>query len=188
MEAVPPLDGTRPYQQIPFQYSLHIQSEKDGPVIHKEFLADPSGDARLSFTLSLLQDLSIPGTVVAYNAGFEMRILKNLAVDFPQVAGGIEKLLSNVADLMMPFRNKHYYHPEFKGSYSIKEVLPVLVPELSYQSLQVRDGAMAGMAWLQCRQSTDNNEIASLRKSLLEYCRMDTLAMVKILEKLFSLV
>jgi len=188
MNAVPEYDGTRPYQQIPFQYSLHLQKDHTSDVVHFEFLAEPGADPRKAFIESLLSHFSEKGTLVAYNAAFEMTVLKKLAFSFPEYASSIELLLSNVVDLMQPFRSKSYYHPEFKGSYSIKQVLPVLVPELSYNTLNVKDGTMAGTAFAMLKEVTDPVVAASLRKDLLEYCRMDTWAMVKILEKMRTLL
>jgi hypothetical protein len=188
MMAVPEYDGTNPYQKFPFQYSLHVLRDEKLEAEHFEFLAQSTGDPRKTFTESLLSHVGKAGSIVAYNSSFESGVMKSLAIDFPEYVSAIEALLPNVVDLMQPFRTKNYYHPEFKGSYSIKQVLPVLVPELSYENLNVRDGTMAGIAFAQLKNETDSQVIVKLRKDLLEYCKMDTWAMVKILEKLKLLV
>ncbi|MBM4387759.1 MAG: DUF2779 domain-containing protein, partial [Deltaproteobacteria bacterium] len=103
---------------------------------------------------------------------------------FPEQKKRIDRIVKNTRDLIVPFRNKDIYYPEFNGSYSLKAVLPALIPEMRYDALEVQDGEMASNAYLRMRKSGDSAEIASIRKALLEYCRLDTLAMVKILEKM----
>jgi hypothetical protein len=185
--AVPEFDGTRPYQQLPFQYSLHVSDDGIG-ITHHEFLADPHSDPRRHFAEALLDHLGGRGTIVAYNAAFEKSVLKKLVEQLPNFADDIQPLLEDFADLMQPFRSRNYYHPEFKGSYSIKEVLPVLVPDLNYATLNIRNGGMAGEAYALLRDTTDPAEAAQLRSDLLAYCKMDTWAMVRILGKLRELV
>jgi len=185
--AVPLFDNSKPYQQIPFQYSIHLKKKKDKDLKHFEFLAEPGEDPRLKFIESLLQVIKGKGDVLVYNKAFEITRLKEIARDFPQFADEIEKLILRIKDLMVPFQKKYYYSPEMKGSYSIKAVLPALVPELSYDELEINDGGLSSIAYESLQTETDLMFIAEIKAQLLEYCKLDTLAMVKILEKLEQL-
>ena len=183
MPAIPEFDESRPYQQIPTQYSLHIQTTKESELLHTEFLGDGQTDPRESLIKELLASLGKEGSIIVWNQTFEISRLKELARDFPQYEKQICQVIERVVDLMVPFRKKEYYHPEFNESYSIKKVLPVLVPELSYSALEIQDGGSASLIYLQLKnQSEEVRE--EQRKNLLEYCKLDTLAMVKILEKI----
>ena len=185
MSAVPPYDGIKPYQQIPFQYSLHILEKPDGKLQHHEYLARPRQDPRDDLTNNLVNQMPDKGSVLVYNQSFEIGILKNLAELFPQQKKKIENIINNVVDLMAPFKNRDIYHWQMNGSFSLKAVLPAMVPELSYEHLDVSDGGMAMEAYAAMNQTDDKKEIARIRKNLLEYCKMDTLAMVEIIKKLW---
>ena len=182
--AVPLFDNSKPYQQIPFQYSVHLKEKLDGELRHFEFLAEPGEDPRIKFIEGLLNDTKGEGDIVTYNKSFEITRLKEIARDFPRYADEIEKLVLRIKDLMIPFQRKYYYAPEMKGSYSIKAVLPALVPELSYDQLEINEGGLASIAFESLQNETDMMIIAETREQLLEYCKLDTLAMVKILVKL----
>jgi Domain of unknown function(DUF2779) len=184
MPAIPMFNGTRPYQQIPFQYSLHYQKTPGGKVEHDEFLADAEGDPREPFIKKLLKDTREPGIILVYNKAFEITRMKELAADFPKYSKDIEDRIERIVDLMLPFQKKYYYTPEMKGSYSIKSVLPALVPELSYEGMEIADGGMASAAFEGLYYEQDVFRIKEIRENLLKYCGMDTLAMVKILNVL----
>ena len=185
--AVPLFDNSKPYQQIPFQYSIHLKEKNDIELKHFEFLAEPGEDPRVKFIEGLLNDTQGDGDIVVYNKTFEITRLKEIARDFPQYADEIEKLILRIKDLMIPFQRKYYYAPEMIGSYSIKAVLPSLVPELSYDELKIKEGGLASITFESLQTETDMMIIAETREQLLEYCKLDTLAMVKILGKLGSL-
>ena len=138
--AVPRYDESRPYQQIPFQYSLHVQQTKDGPVEHYAFLGTPPDDPRPEFIQSLLTRLGESGGIIVWNKAFENTRLRDIARDFPEYAASIDSLFARVADLMVPFRRKHLFMPEMNGSYSLKAVLPALIHDLSYTSLEIQEG------------------------------------------------
>jgi len=125
--------------------------------------------------------------VLAFNSFFESTILTELKGWLPEHADRIEHIINNLRDLMIPFRNKDVYSWEMEGSYSLKHVLPAIVPELSYNGMHISDGEMAARAYLRIRESDDPAEIEMLRTALLEYCRLDTIGMVKILQKLKEL-
>jgi hypothetical protein len=185
--AVPIYDNSRPYQRIEFQYSLYYRHDKRTELEHSEFLADAGKDPRGDFIVHFLKDTEKPGDILVYNRGFEESCLRELAKDFAQHKTDIDQRISRIKDLMEPFRRKLYYEPEMQGSFSIKSVVPVLAPELTYDTLEVQDGQMAMDAFVRLQNETDLMKLAELRQQLLDYCRMDTLAMVRILEELEKL-
>jgi hypothetical protein len=182
--AVPLFDESKPYQQIPFQYSLFFKKNEKSEPEHFEFLAEPGEDPRVKFIENLLKVTSGKGDVLVYNKAFEITRLKEIARDFPKYFSEIEKLIDRINDLMIPFQKKYYYSPEMKGSYSIKAVLPALVPDLSYDKLEINEGGLASVAFESLQTETDMMFIAEIKEQLLEYCKLDTLAMIRILEKL----
>ncbi len=183
MPAVPEFNISRPYQQIPFQYSLHIQRTKGSELEHKEFLGDGVSDPREALIKGLLGSVGNRGTIICWNKTFEVSRLKETARDFPQYRIQIYEVIERVVDLMIIFRKKMFYLPDFNESYSIKNVLPVLVPELSYSDLAIQKGGSASLTYSELKNQTEEIQIHQ-RKNLLEYCKLDTLAMVKILEKI----
>jgi hypothetical protein len=183
MTAVPEQDGHWPFRQIPFQYSLHIQSKKNADLLHRNYLAEGTHIHHLEFAEKLLEDVEKKGSVLVYNKTFENTILNQLKGDFDHLSTKIEKIQNRMVDLMAPFR-KNYRLPAMQGSYSIKYVLPALVPDLNYDSLTIGNGSDASAAFYNLKRVEDKNEREATRKALLEYCGLDTLAMVKILEKL----
>lgn len=185
--AVPMFNNSKPYQQIPFQYSLHYKKNKNSKVEHFEFLADIDSDPRIKFIENLLRDTKSKGDILTYNKSFETQRLKEIALAFPKYKKETEERMSRIKDLMFPFQKKLYYTNEMQGSYSIKYVLPALVPELSYENLKINEGGLASIAFESLYYETDFIRIDEIRKNLLEYCKLDTYAMVKLLEKLESL-
>ncbi len=187
MPAVPMFNNSKPYQQIPFQYSLHYKKNKNAKLEHSEFLADASGDPRVPFITKLLNDTKGEGTILVYNKAFEITRLNEIARDFPEFNKEIDERINRIADLMIPFQKRYYYTPEMKGSYSIKYVLPALVPEMNYNELEIKEGGTASITFESLYYETDLFKTAEIRNNLLEYCKMDTLAMVEILNKLLNL-
>jgi hypothetical protein len=189
-QAIPEFDGISPYKQIPFQYSLHILSRLNGRLEHKEFLAKEGTDPRRPLAENLCHDIPKNVCVLAYNMGFEKSVIKELAGIFSDLSKHLLNIYKNIHDLMIPFQSKDYYCREMEGSYSIKSVLPALFPnspDLDYNSLPgIHNGGEAMAAFAELAYYPLEN-IASIRDSLLKYCCLDTLAMVKIYEKLCSL-
>ena len=185
--AVPMFDNSKPYMQIPFQYSLHYKKNKKSNVEHYEFLAETGNDPRKKFIENLLRDTKGEGDILTYNKSFEVLRLKEIAEAFPKYKKQIEERINRVKDLMLPFQKKYYYTYKMQGSYSIKYVLPALIPELNYKDLEINEGGLASIAFESLFYETDLMRIADTRTNLLEYCKLDTLAMVKLLEKLESL-
>ena len=188
MTPVPLFDGTRPFQSVPFQYSLHWLNSPGGTLLHRDFLATAKRDPQKEFLVTLLDSLPKNACILTWNKSFECKVLRALSEQFPNYRKRIQAVIDNIVDLMTPFRNKQIYHWKFNGSYSIKAVLPALVPELSYEVLEISDGGAAAASWLQMRTSTDREEQARIRQNLLAYCKLDTLAMVRILEKMGEMV
>ncbi|MDH3269656.1 MAG: DUF2779 domain-containing protein, partial [Ignavibacteria bacterium] len=182
--AVPLYTNSKPYQQIPFQYSVFLKKEKNSESSHFEFFAEPGEDPREKFIENLLKVTRGKGDVLVYNKSFEITRLKEISRDFPEYADEIEKFILRIKDLMVSFQKKYYYSPGMKGSYSIKAVLPALVPELSYDELEINEGGLASIAFESLQTETDLMFIAEIKQQLLEYCKLDTFGMVKILEKL----
>ncbi|MFA5010534.1 MAG: DUF2779 domain-containing protein [Ignavibacteria bacterium] len=182
--AVPMFDNSRPYQQIGFQYSMFRKDSREGDAVHYEFLGDGKSDPRREFIENLLRDAGNKGTILVYNASFEIQRLKEIARDFPEYEEGVNKMLPRIADLMVPFRNKSYYKPEMKGGYSIKKVLPAINPDYTYENLEIQEGSAAGMEYLRMSSLSDEEEKSKIRKNLLEYCKRDTWGMAVILEEL----
>ena len=185
--AVPLFNDSKPYQQIPFQYSVFLKKNNDSKAEHFEFLAETGFDPRKKFIENLLKVVEGNGDVLVYNKTFEITRLDEIARDFPEYTGEIEKLISRIKDLMIPFQKKYYYASEMKGSYSIKAVLPALVPELSYDELEINEGGLASVAYESLQTETDLMFIAEIKQQLIEYCKLDTLGMVRILERLEGL-
>lgn len=183
-EPVPPFDNTSPYDRIPFQYSLHWIEKEGGELKHREFLAPTGTDAREEIARQLSELIPDNACVLAYCMSFEKGIIARLAELYPAYAERLLHINENVKDLMAPFRSRHYYTKEMNGRYSIKLVLPALVPELTYEGMTVSNGEDAVAAYKLLRDVKDANEAEQVRRDLLEYCKLDTLAMVKLLERL----
>ncbi|HEU4949604.1 MAG TPA: DUF2779 domain-containing protein [Candidatus Deferrimicrobiaceae bacterium] len=182
--AIPRYDGTRPYQQVPFQYSLHRIEAKGEEASHFEYLAQPGVDPRRDIAEKLLGEVPEGACVLVYNMAFEKRVLRELGEFLPKLRKRLNALAGGIIDLMEPFKRRDIYHWRMNGSYSLKSVLPVLVPEMTYEHLEISDGAMASEAYFTMENLADPVELARLRKALLEYCKQDTLGLVRLLEKM----
>ena len=180
--AVPIWAGTRPYQtHLPFQWSLHIERES-GVLKHADFL-DLSGENPIRpLAEALLDALGDSGPIFVYSH-FEKSVLQQIGTFHPDLVDRLESAVSRLVDLLPLMRN-HYYHPDMKGSWSIKAVLPTVAPKLNYAELEeVQDGGAAQAAYLEaCDLEEGAERYESLRRNLLKYCELDTLAMVKIVQ------
>ena len=177
--AVPLYDLTRPYQQYPFQYSLHVV-QKDNSVQHYEYLGDGKSDPRPKLIERMIDELGTSGSIVTYNMGFEKGKIAAMAEQFPEHASALLALNGRIVDLIIPFRSRWYYKPAMQGSASIKKVLPALIPSLSYSDLEIQEGGMASDIYQAMCEGTFQGDVENTRKDLLEYCKLDTWAMVEI--------
>jgi hypothetical protein len=185
--AIPRLPGLGPFGSIPFQFSLHVLHE-DGRLIEAEgFLHTDQSDSRSHIASALVDQIGPVGSIIAYNASFEKRVITELSAYLPDLAQPLQAFLPRFADLLDVFR-KYYIDPAFKGSNSIKAVLPVLCPDLSYKTLEVRNGEDAQAAWARLISCEDSEEKARLAHGLRTYCGLDTLAMVRIYQVLSDLI
>ena len=185
---IPLYNNVSPYEQIPFQYSLHyIESD----LKHKEFLAQAGTDPRRALAEQLIKDIPKDVTTLAYNMGFEKGVIKRLAKLYPDLSEHLMNIHDNIKDLMIPFQKGYYYKKEMHGSYSIKYVLPALFPDdpsLNYKNLDLIHNGTEAMSSFQDLINKTKEEQKYIRERLLRYCELDTYAMVKIYEKLKEIV
>jgi hypothetical protein len=182
--AVPIYDGTRPYQDIPFQFSLHIVGSDTSAPVHYSFLAEGTEDPRPEILRELQRLLGSEGSIIAYCSGFEEGILKGLVEAFPEYTDWLEGILARMVDLLGPFTNFHYYNASQKDTASLKKVLPAVTGR-SYDEMNIGAGMDASVAYagIVCGNATEE-EIAKVRADLAKYCRLDTEGMIWIVEEL----
>ncbi|HRY31088.1 MAG TPA: DUF2779 domain-containing protein [Candidatus Paceibacterota bacterium] len=181
--ALPRFDGYRPYQQIPFQFSLHVMEKPGGELLHYDFIHAEDTCPDEAFVSSLQKDLPKFGSILVWNMKFEKGINAQIAERQPKFAKFLKEVNDRVVDLMIPFYGKTlvYDHPKFYGSASIKYVLPALVPELSYKNLHIQEGGTASDTWNRIVSGEYGAEEKECEiRALLDYCGQDTLAMVEI--------
>lgn len=185
--AVPLWKYSRPYQQIPFQFSLHVQRKPHGEFEHYEYLSTGKQDPRIGCVAALLKYIGKSGTILAHNAAFEKGRIKEMAHDLPMPNEEAQRLLdmeTRFMDTGDPFK-ADYLHPKMHGSWSIKKVLPALVPDMTYEGMAVANGGDAMDAFdVLYAQSLPPQELEILRKNLLKYCEQDTWSMVKLVDAL----
>lgn len=186
--AIPDYEGTRSYEQLPFQFSLHIQNLPGAPLKHVEFLHIEKSDPRRALGEALVHAMGDVGSVITYHASFERGRIEELAEAFPDLKPKLDAIVDRLWDLETPFAKKWYYDRRFEGSSSIKKVLPVLVPSMSYEDMAIGKGDVAQVRYTEMiALPMDSPERENIRRNLLAYCGQDTLAMVKILAVLTTL-
>jgi hypothetical protein len=187
MSVVPYFDGHRPYQQVPFQYSVHVMKEPDAEIEWYEYLHRDNSNPIRPLTEQLLKDIGTSGTVLVWYEKFEKSRNSELGLMLPEYKEALEYVNGRIIDLIIPFKNKWYDDPRCEGSASIKAVLPVLCPELSYKELGIQEGGSAQRLWMEAvldEKRADQKE--QILSDLIEYCKLDTLAMVEIFKCLKS--
>jgi hypothetical protein len=185
---IPPFQGLRPYQCVPFQFSLHIQPTPGDDLVHHGFLANGSGDPRPAFMDRLREAVAQEGSLVAYNAAFEKGVLRECAEALPTFQPWVESLEPRFVDLLKPFRAFRYYHPAQHGSASMKAVLPALTNR-GYDDLAIRDGDTASREFLRVAfGNPEPEERDRVYRQLEEYCKLDTEGMWQIISALRDLV
>jgi hypothetical protein len=185
--AIPIYDGVRPYQTIPFQFSLHIVVNDASEPVHHSFLADGKEDPRHQLLHELRELLGSKGSIIAYNSGFETGVLKELVEAFPEYTDWLEGIFSRIVDLLFPFSNFHYYHASQKDTASLKKVLPAITGK-GYEDMGIGAGMDASIVYERITHgSATQEEIARIRADLIKYCKLDTEGMIWIVEKLRNL-
>lgn len=186
---VPEFENSRPYQPIAFQYSLHTRTSKRSKTTHQAYLGDGVSDPRLGIVKQMINDLGEIGSIIVWNISFEKTIISKLAVDFPKYAKKLLAINERLVDLMIPFRpnQRVVYSEAFEGSYSLKKVLPIVAPDLSYDVLNIQEGGTASLRYGELKDMSDEEQM-QVRKDLLDYCHLDTLAMVKVLDNINDLI
>ena len=186
--AIPAFDGFHPYQRIPFQFSLHILEKPGEKMIHKEYLHEERSDPSAKVAELLNEWIGTTGTVIAWNKSFEAGVNKELGERMPLHKATMERINNMLYDLMDVFKKQHYVHPKFKGSTSIKKVLPALV-DLSYDSLVIKEGGQASNSWWEMTATKTSPETSKhISKHLKVYCGQDTYAMYAIWEELYKMI
>ncbi len=186
---IPSFDGIKPYQQVPFQYSLHIIESPDGPIQHKEYLHTDNTHPGKPLLEQLRKDIGQEGTILVRYEPFEKGRNKELGEMFPEYADFMRDINNRIIDLMVPFDQGWFVDKDFYGSASIKKVLPVLVSELSYKELNIQEGGSAQRIWMETVLDGKNNEKKEqIMADLLAYCKLDTLAMVQLFKVLQTTV
>ena len=184
---IPYFDGQRPYQQVPFQYSLHVLESPEAELTQKEYLHRDNSDPSRPLTEQLIKDIGDKGSVLVWFEGFEKARNSELGDMLPEYKETMEAINDRVVDLMTPFKLKWYQDERFNGSASIKQVLPVLCPHLSYKELGIQEGGSAQRLWTEAildeKRAEQKDQIL---EDLIEYCKLDTLAMVEIFKILKS--
>lgn len=187
--AIPRFDGFSPYQQIPFQYSIHILNSPDSELEHKEFLYIGTDDPTMSLVESLQNDIGSAGTVIVWNKKFECKINEEIGKRIPSYQIFMDSINQRIYDLMDIFSKQFYVHKEFKGSTSIKYVLPALVPELHYKDLNIQEGGSASDCWNRVVSGiVEGADAESIAEDLKKYCGRDTEAMYAIWRHLHAMV
>jgi hypothetical protein len=185
---VPIYDGTSPYLNIPFQFSLHVITKPGAMVEHYEFLAEGKDDPRPAFLTQLKQDIGPKGSILVYYAAFEKSRLKELAGAFPEYKEWVDTINERIVDLNVPFRDFSYYHPQQLGSSSLKHVLPALT-NISYDDLEIGEGTTASLKFMEAAfGDVSEEECQKVRNDLRIYCGQDTGGMIDILKKLQEIV
>ncbi len=188
--ALPIYEGTKPFQNIPFQYSIHVLGDLYGKPVHRDFLAPGDGDPRRELLENLKNHLGDSGSIIVYYEFFEKGVLKELARDFPEYTDWVESILPRIVDLYVPFRDFYYYNSVQRGSASVKNVLPAIT-NYSYKEMDIAEGLSASVYFLYAcghykigKDRPTSEEVKKIRKDLITYCRMDTGGMIHMLRGL----
>jgi hypothetical protein len=187
--AIPFFDGMKPYQDYPFQYSLHVINEPGAAVKHLEYLHSDNSNPMPELIAKLKSDLGERGSILAWNKGYEEQRNKVMAELYLESASFLEQVNERLVDLMLVFKQLYFVDKDFKGSASLKYVLPVLAPDCSYSDLNVSDGLLARRLWTNTILLGKNEaEREAILQDLSDYCTLDTFGMVRILEELRKVV
>ncbi|MBK9671626.1 MAG: DUF2779 domain-containing protein [Bacteroidetes bacterium] len=184
MPAVPAYENTSPYEHLPFLYSIHSKSSPHSTCTHRYFLAETGVQPFESFIVQLIADTATEGDIIVFDATHEKRILSKAMNLFPERKNALQKIVNRMKDLSEPFQKKYFYCTPMKGSYSMKSLLPAIAPDLNFEQLEIKNGIAALAAFENLQVETDMFKALETRQKLIEYCKMDTLGLVKIVEAL----
>ena len=187
-QAIPQWDGLRPYQNVPFQYSIHCIEREGKDPFHSEFLAEEDSDPRISLAERLIGHIPKGVCVLAYNCSFEKGVIRYLAEQFPDYSKHLMDIHDNLLDLMVPFQKKYYYKKEMKGRYSIKTVLPALIGDSPYSKMEINEGMKASNNYKNLASIQDSKKKEKIKRDLKIYCKQDTQSMIDILGRLMVVV
>lgn len=182
--SIPRYQDTQPFEQIPFQFSMHYVENEEHVLEHVDFLASPGTDPRRKFAEALCETVFKKGTVLAFNTHFEKHTISTLAEQFPDLAGTLMDIHSRVVDLATPFNSMDYYIKEMQGKRSIKSLFHALVDDMPYYDLEIMNGEAASKVYCLLHTVNDPTQKAKIRADLRRYCHMDTLAMVRLWQNL----
>jgi hypothetical protein len=181
ISAIPKYEGYHPQEQIVFQYSLHKMETLNGKIMHTDHISITADDPSVSLIEELITKIGHAGTIIVWNKAFEMTMNKEMAKIHPNYAESLDRINQRIFDLGEVVNQGYYLRPGFKGSWSIKNVLPIMVPELSYKEMEINKGDQASITWWNmCFGQLGESEKAHLKEAMLRYCELDTWAMVKI--------
>lgn len=182
--AIPVFDGTRPFERIPFLYSLHISGEHGSATQHRYFIGEVGSDPRSAFAGQLLADTEAPGKIIVFNTLMEKSVLNKLAEDLPEYREALRERMARMVDFEVPFKNMWYYHPAMQGSFSLKTISRALLPDDPFARLPVKDGEAAMAMYHELYYDVTRSKEPEVLRQLVDYCRADTLALQKIFEKI----
>lgn len=182
--AIPVFNETSPFQAIPFQFSIHYAPSKDAPLEAIEYITPPGEDGRENFLLAFIRATEKPGQILVFNTLLEKGILYQLGKLFPGYAKYVKDRMQRMVDVETPFRKDWFYHPNMRGGYSMKSILPALVDNMSYKDMNVKDGVDAMIIYQQLITENDMDKKQQVIEDLLSYCRMDTLGLYNVYKKL----
>ena len=191
--SIPLYDGLKPYQQIPFQFSVHVVNKKGQKPKHHSFIAEGSDDPRSKFVKELKKVLGKKGNIIVYNQSFEQTVLNKIVEYLPSNKRWVNSTIKRMVDLLIPFRSFDYYHPHQHGSASIKKVLPVLTGQ-TYENFEIANGNDASLSYLFITHGSYDGKKATaeetkkIRGDLEKYCGLDTEGMIWILDKLREMI
>ncbi len=188
MPAVPLFENTKPYEKIPFQYSMHCKKEQNSTTSHFEFIAEPGSDPRPTFLKQLLTDTQGVGSIVVFENNLEKNILNKFKALYPEKGKQIDNRLNRMVDLRNPFKRMDYYHPEMNGNFDLKAIYKALTGLTGEEAEEIEHGGIASVIYEHLLTETEPVKIAEQKEQLLAYCKSDTYALVKILESLEKIV
>jgi hypothetical protein len=186
--AIPIFDGTKPFERIPFLYSVHYQENNSSALKHDSFIGPVGTDPRIAFIEHFLADTEAPGSILVFNTLMEKSILNKLAEDYPAYRVALKERIGRIVDFEIPFKNMWYYHPAMQGGFSLKTISRSILQQDPFSDSAVKDGEVAMTMYTELYYREDADQEAAVMRQLVDYCRADTLALQKIYENIKVLI